>query len=92
MRELTLRDIVWCRHDGTLSRIPRVHDLRHTHVAWLIALNVPLLAISRRLGHKSIGITADRYGHLLPEVEDEMVAGLGALMGRVRDARYHLAG
>lgn len=88
---LTLAYIVCCGHDGTLSRIPRVHDLRHTHVSWLIALNVPLLAISRRLGHKSIGITADRYGHLLPEVEEEMVAGIGALMTRVHDARFRLA-
>jgi integrase len=90
-RDLTMEHIVPCGHDGTLERIPRVHDLRHTHVAWLIRLNVPLLAISRRLGHKSIGITADRYGHLLPEVEDEMVAGLGGMMRRVDDARFRLA-
>jgi len=90
-RELTLEHITPCGHDGTLDRVPRVHDLRHTHVAWLIRLNVPLLAISRRLGHKSISITADRYGHLLPEVEEEMVAGLGGLMGRVHDARFRLA-
>ena len=91
MRGLTLEFIVPCGHDGTLGRILRVHDLRHTHVAWLIRLNVPLLAISRRLGHKSIQITADRYGHLLPEVEEEMVAGLGGLLRRVDDARFRLA-
>lgn len=93
MSTLALEHIVPCGHEGTLDdldRLPRVHDLRHTHVAWLIALNVPLLAISRRLGHKSISITADRYGHLLPEVEDEMVAGLGSLMSRVHDARWRL--
>jgi len=90
-RDLTLEHIIPCGHEGTTQKVPRVHDLRHTHVAWLIALNVPLLAISRRLGHKSIQITADRYGHLLPEVEDEMVAGLGGLMSRVHDARFRLA-
>jgi integrase len=48
---------------------PRIHDLRHTHVAWLIARGVPLPVIQRRLGHESIKTTIDRYGHLLPELE-----------------------
>jgi integrase len=49
--------------------LPRIHDLRHTHVAWLIAAGVPLPVIQRRLGHESIKTTIDRYGHLLPELE-----------------------
>jgi len=28
---------------------------------------VPLLVVSRQLGHASIAITADVYGHLIPE-------------------------
>lgn len=48
---------------------PRIHDLRHTHASWLIARGVPLPVIQRRLGHKSITTTIDRYGHLLPDVE-----------------------
>jgi integrase len=83
---LTAQQIVWCGHPGMLEQIPRVHDLRHTHVALLIASGAPLLAISRRLGHKSIQITQDRYGHLLPEVDDDLVAGLGALMARIGNA------
>lgn len=51
----------------------RVHDLRHTHAAWLISAGVPLTAVQRRLGHKSIAVTSDRYGHLLPEVDDDIV-------------------
>jgi integrase len=47
----------------------RPHDLRHTNAAWLIASNTPTLAISRRLGHASINITMDLYGHLMPEVD-----------------------
>lgn len=53
-----------------LAKAPRVHDLRHTHAAWLITDGVPLLAVSRRLGHESISVTADTYGHLLPESDD----------------------
>jgi integrase len=49
---------------------PRIHDLRHTHVAWLIAAHVPLPVIQARLGHESIKTTIDRYGHLAPELEE----------------------
>jgi integrase len=47
----------------------RVHDLRHTHAAMLIAANRPLSAISRRLGHSSIAVTDALYGHLREEVD-----------------------
>lgn len=52
------------------------HDLRHTHAALLIAANVPMPAISARLGHASIKTTFDTYGYLLPRVETELLKGL----------------
>jgi len=79
-RDLRAGQVVWCGHEGQLEVIPRVHDLRHSHVAALISLGTPLLAISRRLGHKSIQITQDRYGHLLPQVHDDLVEGLDGLL------------
>ncbi|HEX7353851.1 MAG TPA: site-specific integrase [Mycobacteriales bacterium] len=48
-----------------LAKTPRFHDLRHSHVAWLISAGVPLPVIQKRLGHKSIKITVDVYGGLL---------------------------
>lgn len=48
---------------------PRIHDLRHTHVAWLIAAGIPLPVIQARLGHEHISTTIDRYGHLLPDLQ-----------------------
>lgn len=54
----------------------RLHDIRHSHVAWLISAGVPLTAISRRLGHASIMVTSDRYGHLLPEVDTGIMRAL----------------
>ena len=48
---------------------PRIHDLRHTHVAWLIAAGIPLPVIQARLGHEQISTTIDRYGHLLPDLQ-----------------------
>jgi integrase len=51
----------------------RFHDLRHTHVAWLVAGGVPLPHIQARLGHESITTTIDTYGHLLP-VGDDLIS------------------
>jgi integrase len=41
----------------------RFHDLRHTFASLALSNNVPLLTVSRMLGHASISITADIYGH-----------------------------
>ena len=43
-----------------------IHDLRHTAASWLVMEGVPLLEVSRLLGHKSITQT-ERYAHLAPE-------------------------
>jgi integrase len=62
---------VWMKACGRagLHPRPRIHDLRHTHVAWLIAANVPLPVIQARLGHEKITTTIDTYGHLLPDLQ-----------------------
>lgn len=52
-----------------LAPRPRIHDLRHTHVAWLVAAGIPLPVIQARLGHENISTTIDRYGHLLPDLQ-----------------------
>ncbi|MFF3928625.1 tyrosine-type recombinase/integrase [Streptomyces hirsutus] len=64
-----------------LTKRPRLHDLRHTHVAWLIASNIPLPAIQARLGHESITTTVDRYGHLVRALDGEIAAAVEAAMG-----------
>jgi integrase len=46
----------------------RFHDLRHTFATALIAQNVPIKYIQAQMGHSSIQVTLDRYGHLMPEV------------------------
>jgi integrase len=61
----------------------RIHDLRHTHIGWLISAGVPLTAISRRVGHSSITVTSDRYGHLLPEVDTAIVAATEVALAKV---------
>ncbi len=63
-----------------LPRSPRIHDLRHTHVAWLIADRIPLPAIQARLGHESIKTTIDRYGHLSRHLDAEIAVAVDAAM------------
>lgn len=61
----------------------RIHDLRHTQAAWLISANVPLSAISRRLGHGSIAVTDGLYGHLLPQVDAGILTAVSAALEHV---------
>src|SRR5450631_4136168 len=55
---------------------PRPHDLRHSHAAYLLSSGRPMLAVSRRLGHASITTTNDRYGHLLPQVDLDVISAM----------------
>ena len=54
----------------------RLHDLRHSHAALLIDLDVNILAISKRLGHKDIKTTLNVYGHLYKEHAEQIAKTL----------------
>jgi integrase len=41
------------------------HELRHSAASLMLAMNVPLEVVSETLGHSSIRVTKDVYGHLL---------------------------
>ena len=41
------------------------HALRHTHATQLLANGIPLLEVSRRLGHAQPSVTLDMYGHAI---------------------------
>lgn len=58
-----------CAEIGLDPRPRGPHDLRHSHASWLIALGVPLPVIQKRLGHHSITVTVDIYGHLSPDIQ-----------------------
>lgn len=51
---------------------PRVHDLRHTAAALAIAAGGHPKEIQALLGHSSITVTLDRYGHLFPSLDERM--------------------
>jgi integrase len=56
----------------------RFHDLRHTCAALSIAAGAHPKLIASRLGHSTIQITLDRYGHLFPSVEQALADALDA--------------
>ena len=66
--------------DANLGVRPHFHDLRHTHASMLIAAGVPMKVISERLGHSSIGITMDVYGHLQPDAAIKAAATVDRVM------------
>ena len=64
-----------------------LHECRHTFASILIAAGVNAKALSTYLGHSSIQITLDRYGHLMPGSENEAVALVDAYLSRASALR-----
>jgi integrase len=54
------------------------HEGRHTFASYLIASGLNAKAVTVLMGHSSIQITFDRYGHLFPGHEDEAAERLDA--------------
>ena len=64
---------------GILRRL-RIHDLRHTYASLNLQRGVPLVVVSRQLGHASIAITADVYGHLAPDAGRQAADAMEAIL------------
>ena len=75
------------RHGG--AKYKGLHSLRHFYASWCInrrvdgGLELPLKLVQARLGHASIQMTADTYGHLFPRGDDgaELAAAEKAFLG-----------
>jgi integrase len=65
----------------------RFHDLRHTSVALAIAAGAHPKAIQTRMGHSSINVTLDRYGHLFPELDEAIASSFEEQIAAQRAAR-----
>lgn len=59
----------------------RFHDLRHTHAAMLIAQGEHPKVIQNRLGHSSIKVTLDTYGHLFEGLDVAAAERLDTVFG-----------
>jgi integrase len=57
-------------------KYPGLHSLRHFYASWCInrikdgGLELPLKMVQERLGHSTLALTADVYGHLFPSGDD----------------------
>lgn len=59
----------------------RLHQARHTYASFMIAAGVNAKALSTFMGHSSIKVTFDLYGHLMPGTEAEAAALLDSYLG-----------
>jgi len=59
-----------------------LHECRHTYASLMIAAGVNSKVLSTYMGHSSITITLDRYGHLFPGNESEAADLLDAYLER----------
>jgi integrase len=76
----------FCRAVGDLVRRNGVtpitlHGLRDTHGSLCAKAGVPLEVVSQRLGHASIGITAECYLHVRSDRDADAADAFGRLDG-----------
>lgn len=64
--------------EGAKLRDIRLHDLRHTFASLLIQNGEPLTYVKEQMGHSSIQVTVDVYGHLVPSANRAAVDKLDA--------------
>lgn len=65
------------------SGLPKIrfHDLRHTAASLMLNHGIPVLIVSKRLGHSKPSITLDVYGHIIPSQQEEAAKLMDNLMG-----------
>jgi integrase len=57
----------------------RFHDLRHTYAALMVAAGAHPKYLQAQMGHSSIRVTLDLYGHLYPDANRGVLESLDAL-------------
>jgi integrase len=70
--------------DRTGQPLVTLHGLRHTCGSILLARGVPLIVVSRHLGHADPNVTAKVYAHLLNDAQLDQAADV---FGRLSDAQ-----
>ncbi len=58
----------------------RFHDLRHTAASLMLNYGIPVIIVSRRLGHARQSITLDIYGYLIPGKQEEVAELMDSLL------------
>ena len=57
----------------------RFHDLRHTFASIALCRGANINTVSKMLGHSSVKITLDVYGHLMPGMQAEALEHLDGM-------------
>ena len=65
----------------------RFHDLRHTYAALMVAAGAHPKYLQAQMGHSSIRVTLDLYGHLFPDANRGVLESLDALTAPSRPHR-----
>jgi integrase len=77
LNDAWLRDRVWrpLLVKAEVRHI-RVHDARHSYASLMLRRGVPIPYVSRQLGHSSIQVTVDLYGHFTSGADRHHVEAL----------------
>src|SRR6185312_324037 len=62
------------------ARPLRFHDLRHTYATLMIAAGAHAKYLQAQMGHASIRVTLDLYGHLYPDANRTVLRELDRLI------------
>lgn len=81
------RRVFWPALEKASLRRIRIHDLRHTYASLLIGNGETLAYVRDQLGHHSIQITVDTYGHLVPGANRQAVCKLDRQLGCIGGAK-----
>ena len=73
----------YCRAMKALGFDSSLHGLRHYHVSELIAGNVDILTISRRIGHSNAATTLRVYGHAIENTDARAAEIMEAAFAKV---------
>ncbi|MHB8618647.1 MAG: site-specific integrase, partial [Chloroflexota bacterium] len=80
IRQSTLqRQFLKMQEEASVPRM-RVHDLRHTGATLLLAAGVHVKVVCDMLGHSSVKMTLDTYGHAVPGLTEAAANVLGNLV------------
>lgn len=88
MRERHFKDIIEAVENELNIDLPDItpHCLRHTHATFLLQNGVPVIAVSRRLGHRDCKTTLNIYNHNMPEDNTKVINLLNNLSNGTKNS------
>lgn len=75
-----LRAFTTAAHSAGVENVG-LHTLRHSAATAMLNAGVPMHVVSRILGHSSISITVDTYGHITEDSQRDAMEGLSTALG-----------